>query len=171
MRDYQVQGLNWMVSLHHNGINGILADEMVRFVSKKFILRTDEYNRVSAKLCKLSLSSDISNFTKVSPDLTLSLFLNLHSTTGPEKLPSGSQDSTLLCSKAPKKNEANSSRDVSSRKTLTFSSRHTKCVFEKSLLSSDLAGNILSLMKLIVSKMSTPFFRRLLGHSSVAEGY
>ncbi|WWD08624.1 hypothetical protein V865_006737 [Kwoniella europaea PYCC6329] len=28
MRDYQVQGLNWMASLHHNGINGILADEM-----------------------------------------------------------------------------------------------------------------------------------------------
>ena len=30
MRSYQVQGLNWMVSLHHNGLNGILADEMVR---------------------------------------------------------------------------------------------------------------------------------------------
>ena len=30
MRDYQIQGLNWMISLHHNGINGILADEMVR---------------------------------------------------------------------------------------------------------------------------------------------
>lgn len=29
MRDYQVQGLNWMVSLYKNGINGILADEMV----------------------------------------------------------------------------------------------------------------------------------------------
>lgn len=29
MRYYQVQGLNWMVSLHHNGLNGILADEMV----------------------------------------------------------------------------------------------------------------------------------------------
>ncbi|BEI80198.1 hypothetical protein CcaverHIS002_0107270 [Cutaneotrichosporon cavernicola] len=28
MRDYQVQGLNWMAALHHNGINGILADEM-----------------------------------------------------------------------------------------------------------------------------------------------
>ncbi|KIO28601.1 hypothetical protein M407DRAFT_6651 [Tulasnella calospora MUT 4182] len=28
MRDYQLQGLNWMVALHHNGINGILADEM-----------------------------------------------------------------------------------------------------------------------------------------------
>ncbi|KAF9358218.1 hypothetical protein BGX26_002222 [Mortierella sp. AD094] len=28
LRDYQVQGLNWMVSLYKNGINGILADEM-----------------------------------------------------------------------------------------------------------------------------------------------
>ena len=28
MHDYQVQGLNWMVSLHHNGLNGILVDEM-----------------------------------------------------------------------------------------------------------------------------------------------
>jgi len=29
MRSYQLQGLNWMVSLYHNGLNGILADEMV----------------------------------------------------------------------------------------------------------------------------------------------
>ncbi|KAG0164364.1 hypothetical protein DFQ28_004861 [Apophysomyces sp. BC1034] len=28
LRDYQVQGLNWMISLYENGINGILADEM-----------------------------------------------------------------------------------------------------------------------------------------------
>ncbi|KAJ3734029.1 SNF2 family N-terminal domain-containing protein [Lentinula guzmanii] len=28
MRPYQLQGLNWMISLHHNGLNGILADEM-----------------------------------------------------------------------------------------------------------------------------------------------
>ncbi|KAJ2601737.1 chromatin remodeling complex Adenosinetriphosphatase, partial [Coemansia sp. RSA 1804] len=28
MRDYQLRGLNWMVSLYENGINGILADEM-----------------------------------------------------------------------------------------------------------------------------------------------
>ncbi|EFP09491.1 CRE-ISW-1 protein [Caenorhabditis remanei] len=28
MRDYQVRGLNWLVSLQHNNINGILADEM-----------------------------------------------------------------------------------------------------------------------------------------------
>ncbi|KAI8063603.1 SNF2 family N-terminal domain-containing protein [Gongronella butleri] len=28
LREYQVQGLNWMISLFENGINGILADEM-----------------------------------------------------------------------------------------------------------------------------------------------
>ena len=28
MRDYQVRGLNWMIGLYENGINGILADEM-----------------------------------------------------------------------------------------------------------------------------------------------
>lgn len=31
MRDYQIRGLNWLISLQHNGINGILADEMVHF--------------------------------------------------------------------------------------------------------------------------------------------
>lgn len=29
LRDYQIRGLNWMISLYENGINGILADEMV----------------------------------------------------------------------------------------------------------------------------------------------
>lgn len=28
MRPYQVQGLNWLISLYERGINGILADEM-----------------------------------------------------------------------------------------------------------------------------------------------
>jgi SWI/SNF-related matrix-associated actin-dependent regulator of chromatin subfamily A member 5 len=28
MRDYQIQGLNWLIKLYDNGINGILADEM-----------------------------------------------------------------------------------------------------------------------------------------------
>ena len=28
MRDYQIRGLNWMISLYQNNINGILADEM-----------------------------------------------------------------------------------------------------------------------------------------------
>lgn len=34
MRDYQVRGLNWLISLYENGINGILADEMVCTVSQ-----------------------------------------------------------------------------------------------------------------------------------------
>ena len=32
MRDYQIRGLNWLISLFENGINGILADEMVIFM-------------------------------------------------------------------------------------------------------------------------------------------
>ena len=28
MRSYQIEGLNWLISLYHNNINGILADEM-----------------------------------------------------------------------------------------------------------------------------------------------
>lgn len=32
LRDYQVRGLNWLISLYENGINGILADEMVCLV-------------------------------------------------------------------------------------------------------------------------------------------
>jgi hypothetical protein len=27
-RSYQLEGLNWMIKLQENGINGILADEM-----------------------------------------------------------------------------------------------------------------------------------------------
>lgn len=34
LRDYQVQGLNWMIALHQNGLNGILADEMGRAYSE-----------------------------------------------------------------------------------------------------------------------------------------
>lgn len=29
MRKYQMEGLNWLIHLYDNGINGILADEMV----------------------------------------------------------------------------------------------------------------------------------------------
>lgn len=33
MRDYQLAGLNWLIRLYENGINGILADEMVLYCS------------------------------------------------------------------------------------------------------------------------------------------
>lgn len=38
MRQYQIQGLNWMVSLHQNGLNGILADEMGYALHLDFLL-------------------------------------------------------------------------------------------------------------------------------------
>lgn len=38
MRDYQIQGLNWLISLYHNDINGILADEMVYEFLRIFVL-------------------------------------------------------------------------------------------------------------------------------------
>lgn len=38
MRDYQVRGLNWLISLYENGINGILADEMVSILPKLKLL-------------------------------------------------------------------------------------------------------------------------------------
>ena len=31
MHSYQLEGLNWLIKLHCNGINGILADEVSRF--------------------------------------------------------------------------------------------------------------------------------------------
>ena len=38
MRDYQVRGLNWMINLYENGINGILADEMGKYRNVQYII-------------------------------------------------------------------------------------------------------------------------------------
>lgn len=38
LRDYQIRGLNWLISLYENGVNGILADEMVRRWYLKYVL-------------------------------------------------------------------------------------------------------------------------------------
>jgi ATP-dependent helicase STH1/SNF2 len=34
LKDYQLVGLQWLVSLYNNGLNGILADEMGRKYSR-----------------------------------------------------------------------------------------------------------------------------------------
>lgn len=94
MRDYQIQGLNWMISLYHNGINGILADEMVRFCSSmsavwpRLIIHFLLY-RALAKLYKLSHSSATSSFTAIFQALILSSYLNRPLTTGKESLHTG----------------------------------------------------------------------------------
>jgi ATP-dependent helicase STH1/SNF2 len=38
LKDYQLKGLQWMVSLYNNRLNGILADEMVRVILPHFVL-------------------------------------------------------------------------------------------------------------------------------------
>lgn len=48
MRDYQVRGLNWLISLYENGINGILADEMVCTTSWNLITQLVEQNVLGA---------------------------------------------------------------------------------------------------------------------------
>lgn len=56
LKDYQIKGLQWMVSLYNNKLNGILADEMVR--SSNFIRCICSYrlHRVSERPSRPSLS-------------------------------------------------------------------------------------------------------------------
>jgi ATP-dependent helicase STH1/SNF2 len=58
LKDYQVKGLQWMVSLYNNRLNGILADEMVTLPVLMLLARADAIApRVLAKPSKLFLSS------------------------------------------------------------------------------------------------------------------
>ena len=38
MRDYQLDGLNWLIRTYENGINGILGDEMGLGKNKKIFI-------------------------------------------------------------------------------------------------------------------------------------
>ena len=60
LRAYQVEGLNWMVRLAANGINGILADEMglgslseIYLIYSIFFHRPKLFMLAQAKLCKV----------------------------------------------------------------------------------------------------------------------
>jgi SWI/SNF-related matrix-associated actin-dependent regulator of chromatin subfamily A member 5 len=57
MREYQLEGLNWMVRLQENGVNGILADEMGLGVSSSVYLHA--FNRLkmafASPLCLTSV--------------------------------------------------------------------------------------------------------------------
>lgn len=45
MRDYQLEGLNWMIGLQENGVNGILADEVsFQFLSLNRVLKIKSLN-------------------------------------------------------------------------------------------------------------------------------
>lgn len=62
LKEYQLKGLQWMISLYNNRLNGILADEMVRCASFIFLSLCAEYSRrASARPFSRSHSSATSS--------------------------------------------------------------------------------------------------------------
>ena len=55
LKEYQLKGLQWMVSLYNNRLNGILADEMVCLLSHRVLIIVINFRRVLAKRFKLFL--------------------------------------------------------------------------------------------------------------------
>lgn len=81
MRDYQVQGLNWLISLYHNGINGVLADEMglgktlqtISFLGYLKHLRGINGPHM-VLVPKSTLHNWVSEFNKWVPDINVMMF-------------------------------------------------------------------------------------------------
>ena len=57
LKEYQLKGLQWMVSLYNNRLNGILADEMASHLPLRFLFMTHIIFRVLEKRSKRSRSS------------------------------------------------------------------------------------------------------------------
>lgn len=82
MREYQLQGLNWMIHLYDNGINGILADEMglgktLQTISLLGYLQ--EYRKISGPhmviVPKSTLSNWMNEFKRWCPSLRATKFI------------------------------------------------------------------------------------------------
>ncbi|KAF5352870.1 hypothetical protein D9756_006326 [Leucocoprinus leucothites] len=80
MRGYQLQGLNWMVSLHHNGLNGILADEMglgKTLQTISFLAYLKQYRDITGPhlivVPKSTLQNWAREFAKWTPDFNIVL--------------------------------------------------------------------------------------------------
>ncbi|KAI9203985.1 SNF2 family N-terminal domain-containing protein [Polychytrium aggregatum] len=81
MRDYQMQGLTWLVSLFDNGINGILADEMglgKTLQSISFLGYLKHFKGIAGPhlviVPKSTLHNWVSEFRKWVPDLKVFMF-------------------------------------------------------------------------------------------------
>jgi SWI/SNF-related matrix-associated actin-dependent regulator of chromatin subfamily A member 5 len=81
LRDYQIEGLNWLIKLYDNGVNGILADEMglgktvqtIAFLAYlKFIRKINGPHIIVVP--KSVISNWISQTAKWCPDLTVFKF-------------------------------------------------------------------------------------------------
>jgi SWI/SNF-related matrix-associated actin-dependent regulator of chromatin subfamily A member 5 len=66
MRGYQLQGLNWMVSLHHNGLNGILADEMARKLLFSIYLSNIPFQGLGKTLQTISFLAYLKHYRDIS---------------------------------------------------------------------------------------------------------
>jgi SNF2 family DNA or RNA helicase len=113
MRDYQIAGLNWLISLHENGISGILADEMglgktLQTISV-FSLRPLQGIQLTFRGSFLATYVTLPE----SQVPTSSQFPSQRLTTGSENSRNGRQTSTYWCCKAPKKSVISSSMTVS----------------------------------------------------------
>lgn len=86
MRDYQLDGLNWMVNLFQNGVNGILADEMglgktlqsISFIG--YIVHVKKNTKFQLIICPLSTLENWKNeISKWCPSLkTICLYGNIY---------------------------------------------------------------------------------------------
>ncbi|EPS45307.1 hypothetical protein H072_718 [Dactylellina haptotyla CBS 200.50] len=80
MKDYQLEGLEWMASLFENGLNGILADEMglgktLQTISLFAFLREMGVNGPFLVAAPLStLSNWVDEFAKFTPDIPTVLY-------------------------------------------------------------------------------------------------
>lgn len=81
LRDYQIEGLNWLINMHENGINCILADEMglgktlqtISFLGYlKFV--KDEHNKHLVVVPKSCLQNWFNEFEKFIPEMKVKIF-------------------------------------------------------------------------------------------------
>ncbi|KAK7049392.1 putative ATPase [Paramarasmius palmivorus] len=82
LKDYQLEGLQWMVSLHLNGISGILADEMGLGKTLQTISFTAYLREITAHpdpiliVCPLSVVHNwIDEYKKFAPEIPVLMYL------------------------------------------------------------------------------------------------
>ncbi|RKP40168.1 SNF2 family N-terminal domain-containing protein [Dimargaris cristalligena] len=83
LREYQLAGLEWMVSLYENGLNGILADEMglgktLQTISFLAFLRERQVWGPFLIVCPLStLANWVNEFQRFAPDVPVLMYYGL----------------------------------------------------------------------------------------------